>query len=66
MIRADHPDDVVLVVGHSNTVPELVQKWSPGAVVENPLTGFDKIFVVVPRPGTTAGWSMFRYQSNGP
>jgi broad specificity phosphatase PhoE len=41
-------NDVVLVVGHSNTVPRLVQALGGAADVTIAETEFDNLFVVVP------------------
>jgi broad specificity phosphatase PhoE len=65
-IRKDHADGVVLVVGHSDTVPDLVKLWAPGADADIQDAEFDKLFVVVPRPSGPAGWAMFRYKIDPP
>jgi broad specificity phosphatase PhoE len=65
-IRQDHPDGVVLVVGHSDSVPDLVRRWAPGADANIKEAEFDKVFVVVPAPTGPAGWAMFRYQIQAP
>jgi len=46
-----HPNDVVLVVGHSNTLPALLKALAgvDVAIAENE---FDNLFVVVPATGT--------------
>ena len=62
-IRADHPKDVVLVVGHTNTIGNLIQKWETTAVVTIAETEFDKVFVVVPNGTAKASWSRFRYSA---
>jgi len=56
-IRAAHPKDVVLVVGHSNTVPELIKLFG-GPAVTIADTEFDNIFIIA--PGTGA-FTRFRY-----
>jgi broad specificity phosphatase PhoE len=63
-IRADHPNDVVLVIGHTNTIGDLIKKWEPTAVVTLEDTEFDKVFVVVPEGTAKASWSRFRYDAN--
>ncbi len=65
-IRKDHADDVVLVVGHSDSVPDMIKLWAPGADAKIQDPEFDKLFVVVPRPSGPAGWTMFRYRIDSP
>jgi broad specificity phosphatase PhoE len=50
-IRRDHPQDVVLVVGHSNTVPEVLKLFGDDAAVTIRDDEYDALFVVVPRAG---------------
>jgi len=49
-IRRDHANDVVLIVGHSNTVPEILTQLG---ATEPPVTiqddEFDSLFILVPR-----------------
>jgi broad specificity phosphatase PhoE len=49
-VKADHPRDVVLIVGHSNTVPDIVKALG-GSIVTVGDNEYDKIFVVVPATG---------------
>jgi broad specificity phosphatase PhoE len=63
-IRARHPDDAVLVIGHTNTLGELIKKWEPTAAATVADTEFDKIFVVVPEGGSKASWAQFRYSAS--
>jgi 2,3-bisphosphoglycerate-dependent phosphoglycerate mutase len=60
-IRADQPNDVVLIIGHTNTINELIMKWEPTAAVTLAESEFDKIFIVIPEGTSKAGWSRFRY-----
>jgi len=46
-----HPDDVVLVVGHSNTLPAIL-KLLAGVDVTIAENEYDNLFVVVPATGT--------------
>lgn len=46
-----HPDDVVLVVGHSNTVPAILKALA-GVDVAISENEYDNLFVVVPATGT--------------
>jgi broad specificity phosphatase PhoE len=48
-LRKEEPRGVVLVVGHSNTVPEVLAAFGYAAKVEIPSTQFDDLFVVVPK-----------------
>jgi len=59
-LKARHAQDVVVVVGHSNTVPEIVKAY--GATV--PAFGdddFGNVFVVVPKPTGPAVVLRLRY-----
>ena len=48
-LKKDEPRGVALVVGHSNTVPEILTALRYGAKVEIPSTQFDDLFVVTQR-----------------
>jgi broad specificity phosphatase PhoE len=62
MLRAKHPDGVVLVVGHSNTVPEIPQKLGHAEPIAIADDEFDNLFIVVPRgPGAPPGVVRMRY-----
>ncbi len=47
-ITAHGADDVVLVVGHGNTVPEILKGLGHGDAVKVEETEFDNLFVLVP------------------
>ena len=51
-IKSHGPDDIVLVVGHSNTVPEILKALGHAGEIKIEETDFDNLFVLVPR---TAG-----------
>ena len=51
-VRADHADQVVLVVGHSDTVPDIIRALGHLEQVTVETSEFDNLFVVVPQ---TAG-----------
>jgi broad specificity phosphatase PhoE len=54
-IRSDHPRDVVLIVGHSNSVPRAIRLLGHAEPVEIGHDEYDSLFVVVPRgPGPPA------------
>lgn len=48
-LRRDHADSVVLVVGHSNTVPELLEALGHKEAVTIDQGDYSNLFVVVPR-----------------
>lgn len=50
-LKKDAPSGTVLVVGHSNTVPEILAALGHPEKIEIPSTRFDDLFVVVPREG---------------
>ena len=50
-LKKDAPSGVVLVVGHSNTVPEILAALGHGEKIEIPSTQYDDLFLVVPREG---------------
>ncbi len=50
-MRKEHPGDIVLVVGHSNTVPEIIKALC-GAKVTIAENEYDNLFIVVPATGT--------------
>jgi len=45
-IRARHPHGTVLVVGHSNTVPELVEAFAGIALPPMPETDYSRLYVI--------------------
>ena len=48
-LRKEEPKGIVLVVGHSNTVPEILAALGSTAKVEIPSGQYDDLFVVTPR-----------------
>jgi broad specificity phosphatase PhoE len=48
-IRRDHANDVVLVVGHSNTVPALIKQFGHPELLTIADDEYDALFVLVPR-----------------
>lgn len=44
IIKTEHAGEVVLVVGHSDTVPSTIEALGAGSM--SPLTGFDNLFIV--------------------
>jgi len=64
-IRADHPHDVVLVVGHSGSVPAMIKLWDPSLIVSiDEATEFDRLFFLVPAGTNQAGLGRFRYRKD--
>lgn len=63
-LRAEHPNGRVLLVGHSNTVPDFLREYGRDAAVtvEDPLLGFDSLFVVVPKGGDSVSITRLRYK----
>jgi broad specificity phosphatase PhoE len=49
-LKKDHPNDIVLIVGHSNSVPEIIKAFG-GPPVTIADDEYDKLFIVVPATG---------------
>lgn len=60
-IRRDHVNDVVLIVGHSNTVPEILTQLGAAGPVKIDDDEFDALFVLVPRGPTAPSVVRLRY-----
>jgi len=50
-VRASGPHDRVLVVGHSNTVPDLIRALGVATPVVIGEEDYDNLFIVIPQPG---------------
>jgi phosphohistidine phosphatase SixA len=50
-LRRDVPAGRALVVGHSNTLPEILAALGHAEKIEIPTNQFDDLFVIVPREG---------------
>ena len=50
-MKKEAPSGRVLVVGHSNTLPEILAAFGYAEKVEIPTSQFDDLFVIVPREG---------------
>ena len=61
MMRKDHPNDVVVVAGHSNTVPNLLETLGCKEKVALGDNEYDNLFVVVPKEGGGATLLSLRY-----
>jgi phosphohistidine phosphatase SixA len=53
-LRALDPASIVLVVGHSNTIPPLVAALGGPSLPDLPDADYDDVFVLVPRQGQPA------------
>ena len=60
-LRERHADEVVLVVGHSNTVPAILQALGCAEPVTIAPAEYDDLFVVVPKGNRTATLVRLRY-----
>ncbi len=60
-LRKDHPDDVVLVVGHSNTIPNLLESLGCTEKIVLGDAEYDNLFVVVPKTAGPATLLRLRY-----
>ena len=52
-VRKEHPNDTVLIVGHSNTIPDIVKAFT-GKVVTVGDDEYTAMFVLTPSAGTVA------------
>ena len=60
-MRKDHPGDVVLVVGHSDTVPEILGLLGHAEPVTIASAEYDNLFVVIPGKGAPPTVLRLRY-----
>ena len=60
-LRKHHSRDVVLVVGHSNTIPDLLKALGCAEKVTIASGEYDNLFVVVPKADGTATLVRLRY-----
>ncbi len=49
-LRKDHAKDVVLVVGHSNTLPEILRELGFAGPIAIGESDYDNVFIVIPKP----------------
>lgn len=62
-IRTDHRQDVVMVVGHSDSIPAMIKLWDAKLVVTiDEVKEFDRLFVLIPTGKTEASLGMLRYR----
>jgi broad specificity phosphatase PhoE len=62
-IREKHPDGVVLVVGHSNTIPDLLKRLGSPREISMEDVGYGDLFILVPKPGGSPELFRLRYGS---
>jgi 2,3-bisphosphoglycerate-dependent phosphoglycerate mutase len=60
-IKRDHAGDVVLIVGHSNTVPLLIKAFGAVESITIPDSDYDNLFIVLPQVGRPALLLRLRY-----
>ena len=60
-IRENNAADAVLVVGHSNTLPDILKRLGHPDAVEIAGNEYDSLFVVVPRPGSPPAVLRLKY-----
>jgi len=65
-LRAGAPDDVVLVVGHSDTVPEIIKLLGGGSVPPIGDSEYDRLFVATLTPPNRATVVTLRYAGCAP
>ena len=61
LIRKRFANDVVLVVGHRDTVPELVKRLGCSQEITIADPEYDKLFILVPKPGGPPELIRLRY-----
>ncbi len=60
-LRAEHPGDVVLVVGHVTTIPDLLNALGCPEPVTVPPLDYDDLYIVVPQKGGPATFLRVKY-----
>lgn len=60
-LRSRHADDTVLVVGHSDTVPQILTSLGSALSLSIARDEYDNLLVVVPRPGQPPLVTRLRY-----
>ena len=53
-LRTQHANDVVLVVGHSNSIPEIMRALGVTELITIADDQFDDLFILIPIPGKPA------------
>lgn len=60
-MKVDHPNDVVLAVGHSNTTPKLLKALGVTESIEIASDEYDNLFIVIPSPAGPPTLLRLRY-----
>lgn len=60
-VTTEHAGEVVLVVGHSNTVPAIVEDFGPWSIEALTETDYDRLFIVTHRIDGTSSLIRARY-----
>jgi broad specificity phosphatase PhoE len=60
-LRQKHAGDVVLVVGHSNTIPDLLKALGCAETISLAPGEYDNLFVVVPKADGSATLIRLKY-----
>lgn len=60
-MKAEHPNDVVLAVGHSNTTPKLLKALGVTESIEIAHDEYDNLFIVIPSATGPATLLRLRY-----
>jgi broad specificity phosphatase PhoE len=60
-LRKEEPRGIVLVVGHANTVPDLLSALGHAGKIEIPSTRYDDLFIAVPKPDGVPAVLRLRY-----
>ena len=60
-LRKGHANDAVLVIGHSNTIPDLLKKLGCAGEVTIGASQYDDLFVVVPKGNAAAELIHLKY-----
>ena len=61
LLRSEHRRDIVLLVGHSNTVPALLKALGHPAEIKIPETEFDNLFMLISKSEGTPTLLRLRY-----
>jgi broad specificity phosphatase PhoE len=59
----DHWNDAILIVGHTDTIPDLLNKWAANAHITIDDADFSTLLVVTPEAPSRAGWARLRYET---
>ncbi|MEO8500701.1 MAG: histidine phosphatase family protein, partial [Vicinamibacteria bacterium] len=60
-MKKEHPTDVVLTVGHSNSVPRILKLLGVAEPIVLGDTDYDNLFIVVPAPSGTPTLLRLKY-----